>query len=534
MAVFPAGAGCAAAVLALAGLVFLGGCSSPLMDLPGGPEGAAGEGPEPAGGSASGFLDVTVRMNGEVISYPDQGAVLDTEHSRTLVPLNITLTRAGLDVSWNQSTQQATCVNGDYRLIFTYNSTRLIRKQRRWWGWETEEFTLGSRTQIINNRMMVPVHALGDYTPMISAWWDKNTWTVNLRYWDEPDMGLTWVGTGGPWWYNFQEWTPGEPNPYYDPNKPTVIFVHGWQNGSVAKKFEPSLRLETPNGVDEWTHHAWLEQGWNVGIFHWTSYADEPFVWDAESKMWDAAYGDQQMQWKESAGSCHREDMLGSGVGTVFYQKYVQALEHQNPNQEIRLVGHSLGTQLVTRLAREIVGRYGTNHRLSPNRLVLMDPAAGTEDESFLRPYNRIYNGRDAACSTAEIVASYGESLADRGMPIEFYRTSALMAAPGSSYNMPMAETSAYTEMKPWYTQNPGEKHSWPARVYFWSLAEDAPGECLPDGQGGWTGTGRAAMSAATPAWRIRQMMGGDWKWVQSHGKTTEDPADDWFERQDF
>lgn len=505
------------------------GCPSPLGKME---ASSAGEGSGRS--AASGMINVTVRVNGDVLSYPDQGAVFDPSTNRTLVPLNITLSRAGFSVTWNQSSQQATCTKGDYQLVFTYNSTRLIRRTKKWWGWSSEEFTLGARTQIINNRMMVPVHALSDYTPVTSAWWDREALAVNIRYWDEPDMGLVWVGTGGPWWYNFQAWRPGEYNRYYDPNKPTVIFIHGWQNGSVGKKYSPDLHLVTPNGVDEWTHNAWIARGWNVGIFHWTSYADEPFVWDAESKMWDADYGDQQMQWKDSAGRFHRENMLNQDVGEVLLQQYLGALANQRADREIRLVGHSLGTQLATRLSRQVVGMYGTNHRLSPDRLVLIDPAAGSQDEDYLRDYNRIYNGRDWACSTAEIVAAFGEYLAARGLPIEFYRTSALMAAPGSSYNMPMAETSAYTELKPWYTSNPGEKHSWPVRTYFWSLALDAPGECLPNGQGGWTSTGSMAMSAATPSWRIRQMMGGDFKWVQSHGKTTEDPADDWFERKAF
>lgn len=255
-------------------LVFLGnftvGCTHPLLFEPEAniTQEIQEEGPEEfsARGTSS-FLSVKVWVNGKVLNYTDQGEVFDSHTERTLVPLNQTLRRCGFTVTWNQSNQQATCVRGDYTLIFTYNSWNLTVKKKVWWGTETKTYTLGSPVQMVNNRLMVPVHALSDYTPYKYAFWDKTSRAVNIRYWDEPFIGLVWIGNSGTWWNDYLAWETGVWNRYYDPNKPTVIYIHGWQNGSVGKKYIPDLRLTTPNGVDEFTQNYWLSRGYNVGIF---------------------------------------------------------------------------------------------------------------------------------------------------------------------------------------------------------------------------------------------------------------------------
>ncbi len=486
------------------------------------------------------LLPVKVRVNGRILNFTDQPAVLNEQYNRVMVPLNQTLKRCGFDVRWNGPTEEAYCSNGNIQLVFKKNSRTLKYREKQSNGsngfyWLTKStHQLGAPAEIINSRMMVPVHALSDYSKITTATWDKNTKTVNVQYWDEPYSGITWIGEGGSWWYNFQKYVPGEYNPYYDPNKPTIIYIHGWQNGSVSKNFFPHLQIKNDDFNEEWTQNQWVANGWNVGIFHWTNYADEPAVWDAESKIWDARYGDQDMQWLDSKGKFRRENMINLDVGQILRNSYESALANQNPNKDVRLVGHSLGTQLTVRLAREIVGTYGMNSKYTPERIVLMDPAAGNNLESYTKKHNANYNNYNQSTTTAKIVEWYAKYLAEQGMPIEVYRSTALQFAPGANINTPLLKLSAYTNLKPWYTDkfsnNPIEqqnmKHGWPTRVYFWSVKFSAKNEVNSSG----SVINRDGVYANTPAWRIRQSMVSNKRYEQKYGNSTSRPNDDFFE----
>ncbi len=472
---------------------------------------------------ASTYQPVTVRVNGDIFNYTHQGAVLDTVKNRVLVPLNETLSRCGFNVTWNDQTEEATCNDGGTTiLVFKKNSTTVKRMQKTWSGtWDGTYEPLGAAPTIINDRMMIPIHALSDYTSSISAFWDNYTKTVNVHYWDENYVGLSWLGKGGKGFYNFQKYVPGENNPYYNPDKKTIIYIHGYQFKGVWRKNLPNLLLARRN-IFEWTQNYWIDRGWNVGIFHWTNYADEVMVWDAESKIWDAAYGDQKMQWINSKGHYIRSNMDKKTVGTHLYETYLSALNNQNPNREVRLVAHSLGAQLALLISRRVIGSYGPHSKYSPSRITILDPAAGTEPETFLQYYNKAYNGHSDPCSTAEISAAFGKYLADKGVAIEFYKTSYLMDInPLCDENRPLQKIVCFTELNPWYTNNPLEKHTMPIATYFWSLAFQPS----KDNFGGITPHPGASNQ------RIREMMGPAYKWIQSGGMNTETPADDRFSR---
>jgi pimeloyl-ACP methyl ester carboxylesterase len=463
------------------------------------------------------YLEVDVRINGELMNYSYQPAVLNTDLNRVLVPLNETMSRCGFSVSWNGDTREATCVKGDNKLVFKQDSRKVIVTNDEE---ENAVHYLGAPVIIMpsSNRMMVPIHALSDYTKVTSAFWDRKTLTVNVIYWDELYCGITWIGKGGSWYYNFQKQKNPLENPYYDPEKPTVLYVHGWQNGAVNKQYFPDLHL-TYDGADRWTQNTWIEEGWNVGIFHWPQLADGINLLSIEAKMWNANNGYKGMEWRTSDGSYEKQNTPNRSVGQILYQEYLAALQYHDPGKEIRVVGHSLGNQLVTRLAKDLIDNYGENHPLVPDRVTLLDPAYTALSQDYLAPHN---NG--ASCSTADICADYGEIIADAGVPIMFRRSSGLMFIPGTDYNYRYQEIAAFAELKPWYTDAHewGAKHSVPTKIYFWSKAFpmiDHP-------------------NANTPGDVILDMMGpqnySKEKWVQKGGKETLTPADDTFEKEDF
>lgn len=71
------------------------------------------------------------------------------------------------------------------------------------------------------------------------------------------DHGLYWFGYGDTW----QKAVPGQSNAYYNASKPTLIYVHGWQNGSTQKKNRETFNRKDAGGPDLDLAYAWLAAG---------------------------------------------------------------------------------------------------------------------------------------------------------------------------------------------------------------------------------------------------------------------------------
>ncbi|MCH9682411.1 MAG: hypothetical protein K0V04_13320, partial [Deltaproteobacteria bacterium] len=101
------------------------------------------------------------------------------------------------------------------------------------------------------------------------------------------DYGIRWFGDDG---------SSGDDN--FDPGKPTVIYIHGWQAFSTRSLRRELLTGPSPDASDgeqDWKT-AW--QGWNVGIFYWNQLADELEVKNAEAKIWAADNGRRGMRFR--------------------------------------------------------------------------------------------------------------------------------------------------------------------------------------------------------------------------------------------
>ena len=81
-------------------------------------------------------------------------------------------------------------------------------------------------------------------------------------------------------------------NPYFNQKaNRTVIFCHGWALESAKFHARETFFWKSNDpkyGLEVNTANAWIEDGWNVGIFYWSQLAAEPSVNDAEAKMWTA------------------------------------------------------------------------------------------------------------------------------------------------------------------------------------------------------------------------------------------------------
>ncbi len=347
-----------------------------------------------------------------------------------------------------------------------------------------------------------------------------------------PDYGIYWYGKDDA----NQLAIPDEVNPYYDSTRPIILFVHGWQpdkaytHRTMLWEFEgeKSGEMET---VD--LAAPWIDAGWNLGVFDWGPFADEPFVFDAEAKIWTTE-GGQGMRWRDETGSYHAQRGQDISIGELFYQSYIQALSDFS-GTELRLAGHSLGNQmavsLLNQLAEEIeVGDISDN--IMPDRLALLDPYWAPVEQEYL-----------AGDRTGDRVRDILEQdILPQGIPVEWYRSSSLTdGSLISDANEELQDQVAFTELRPRYCSQTDQvcKHMAAWQSYFLSFGLPPPPECeRSDPESDCLPTGRVVASASTPNTRLTAMMSEPYRWLHvtdpsgNDSTLTRDPGDDWFERK--
>jgi hypothetical protein len=349
---------------------------------------------------------------------------------------------------------------------------------------------------------------------------------------DHLDYGLYWLGYDDA----KEKFVEGELNQYYDPSKPVVIYIHGWQPGTSEDNYgKETLYFDR---AKVWAHNNWIDKGWNVAVFYWSQWADEDSVWDAEAKIW-SRYGKQGFRYRLKDGSYSTALNPSTGAcGDLAYKAYVKALAG-NTSGNIRLVGHSLGNQMVTRVA-ELVYENITAGNISENtykinRIALLDPAWTGGGKDYLGDSNgdgkKDWVGERCRWALFKMMNRWNDFV------VEIYNTTALDQSLGvTDENTPLRERSVGTvSVKPWYysATQISEKHKVIPRHYFWSMAYSAPVECTISWSTRYS-TGNMGPSASTPNWRMLQMMGNIYRWEQVEGRYTENPNDDWFERKSF
>jgi uncharacterized protein YjdB len=321
------------------------------------------------------------------------------------------------------------------------------------------------------------------------------------------DYGLYWFGYGDSW----QKAVPGYSNAYYSPSKPTVIYVHGWQNGSTAKKNRETFNRLDAGGPNLDLAHAWLAAGYNVGILYWNQFADEGEVKDAEAKIWTAS-GPRAMRWRKTSGAYSNGP--AQSVGDLLFQSYKDNLAGYT-GSNIRLLGHSLGNQLAIVLTKKIsdaVSAGTVSSKLLPKRVALLDP--------FYSNYAKSYLGNKWV---GEVCRSYVSELKTKGVIFEAYRSSAVTSTVFvGDKNTGLMNMTAFTELKPWYFNSVqvAEKHNAAVWHYLWSFSSNPPLI---------SGSSNQAASAKTSDSRIATLMNGTQRLVHEQGVYTKEPSDDNF-----
>ena len=114
--------------------------------------------------------DITVKVNGKTIRFPDQSPVVQNE--RTLVPVRFVAEALGYDVIWNQADNSAVIDDGKIVLYIGTNTAKIDGKS----------VTLDVASTVIHNRTMVPLRVVAE-TLNCSVDWisETNTVLVNAK-----------------------------------------------------------------------------------------------------------------------------------------------------------------------------------------------------------------------------------------------------------------------------------------------------------------------------------------------------------------
>ncbi|KZY59993.1 cell adhesion protein [Oleiphilus sp. HI0068] len=319
---------------------------------------------------------------------------------------------------------------------------------------------------------------------------------------------------------------------YYDDSKPTVIYFHGWQNGSSQDGYDREDFTFANNG-NSLSHKSWKQRGWNVGVFYWNQFADEAEVKDAEAKMW-SANGPKGMRYRLDDGSYSTSQAPNKSVGEIAFEQITAVLANNNKN--LRFAGHSLGNQLAVYVAKQIndgINEGTLSDNVMPDRIALLDPFWSKNGKSYLGDEN----GDGQNDWVGERTRWYiSDMIADQDVTVEWYKSSAIYDLWIGDQNTPLESIVNLNHLRFWYLNSwdIAGKHVEARHWYFQSMNNAEPEEVTINWWGRRKDTGYDAASARTSDNRIKVMMGNDYEWDQVEGRYTAKPSDDQFEVKNY
>lgn len=335
--------------------------------------------------------------------------------------------------------------------------------------------------------------------------------------WSYLDKGIYWFGRNN----KGEKFIKGKQNKYFDYNKPTVIYIHGWNNEVVKNNNRETFNPKADGiGMDLDVNCAdlWIDKGWNIGIFYWTQFADEKSVKDVEAKIW-TDNGSKNLRWKNSNLDYENYDGTEKSIAEIFVNEYISAMKDFK-GEEIRIVGHSLGAQVSINAARLIENNISSGNisdKLRPDRIALLDPFWSKGNKSYL-------NNRTTGSVCCEIV----RYLKLEGIIFETYKTSILNECWIGDSNLEMRKLTAFTKLSLDFISifDQSARHCAAKDWYFYSFGFNPPVETING-----VNTGKSAISASTSTKRLREEENSGYVWYQDKGKEEMSVAYDTYEK---
>ncbi|TCS38971.1 hypothetical protein [Reinekea marinisedimentorum] len=325
----------------------------------------------------------------------------------------------------------------------------------------------------------------------------------------ELDYGLYWAGKDNEFEKAGVDTQDG--SEFYDPAKPTLIYIHGWQSDTVVDQYRESFYSDVNGRPNIDFADLWVDNGYNIGIMYWNQFADESEVKDAEAKIWSTK-GDKAMRWLDSNGSYHYGD-VSEPVPELLLEDYIWSMTGYS-GSDIRIAGHSLGSQVairLTRLLQESAAAEEIADNLVPERLTLLDAFFSNWPKSYL---GWQWTGEESR----ELVQ---EMIEQEDTAIDSYRTSLVTSSIFvGDENEDLHNQVAFSEQTTGYFDitEQTEKHIAAVWLYLWSIDYDSPDV---------TNNALSGISAKADNELVRQWMSSDYQISQSAGGSTKDPVDD-------
>ncbi|CAG8999911.1 MAG: hypothetical protein CENE_01894 [Candidatus Celerinatantimonas neptuna] len=326
---------------------------------------------------------------------------------------------------------------------------------------------------------------------------------------DQLSYGLYWFGANNQYQKASKSTQSG--GLYYNPSKPTLIFIHGWQKNHIKKK-NRFVFWEKNNGFPNIDFaNLWISQGYNVGILYWDQFADESEVKNAEAKIWSVK-GPKKMRWLDSYGTYHSGP--SKNVTQLLLANYRIAMKGFK-GSKLRFAGHSLGNQVALRLANQLetLAKEGEiSKKEVPERVSLLDPFYSNYAKSYL---NGKWVGEKARTIVKRIKAY--------GIAIDSYRTSALTATIFvGDQNKKLENSVAFEEEKTKFFNQleQSKKHDAAIWLYLWSINYSTPTV---------SNSSMPGLSAASTNSEVKQWMATTNHLVQTSGGKTKNPKDNVF-----
>lgn len=310
---------------------------------------------------------------------------------------------------------------------------------------------------------------------------------------------------------------------FYDPSKPTIIFIHGWQLKQTAMKQRLDMCYQYKTGANTQspiynTLQYW--KGWNVGVVYWNQFADEANFEDVEAKIYSStahkamrwAYltpGNPTVQYCSAADShclmprdAHGHVKTAADLAVEAIQNAVSSVA---PSQEFRIAGQSFGAQMAIATAY----RLSQTTNLKPTRLVLMDPYFTVGSLQHLLP-KRVVDYADDRVKAIE----------SAGIPVSEYRTSTVSTLPTGDANHWLMDHTAFMRLYPKYLDAGfqggallGEQHRSSIFLYFQSHRASSQWSQSPETK--WV---HSYVNASSSDEQIKAMMG-----MKRYQKVTDD-----------
>lgn len=341
------------------------------------------------------------------------------------------------------------------------------------------------------------------------------------------DIGYYWVANDG---QTMVKATGTNQTGYYDSTKPTVIYYHGWQSGTCANNVcrrENFIFLDPKNNNKPVNTVAnWKSQGWNVGVFYWNQFADEGQVKDAEAKIW-SINGPQKMRYKMPSGSYSSTNSPTVSISDIAYSDFLKIMGSYN-GAEIRLAGHSLGSQLATIVSYKL---FSSKSFLMPKKLELLDPFWSKDAKTYLG--DEVNGETDSKCLAEDTSVDWiGERIrcyigimtANRTtqiyLPVTWLKTSAVGDVGVGDSNSKLKPIVALVNCTSswWPLTQQDKKHVWAKNVYFWSKGNKGKTTGFPYSDASLTDIRKAMNRGDTSGYK------------QRIGSGTTDPSDDEFD----